>query len=39
MRALNEGDVGISTIVRLEERALSQIRTMGARVTSAPALR
>ncbi len=33
MRALNEGDVGISTIVRLEERALSQIRTMGARVT------
>jgi CO/xanthine dehydrogenase FAD-binding subunit len=31
MRALNEGDVGISTIVRLEERALSQIRTMGAR--------
>jgi CO/xanthine dehydrogenase FAD-binding subunit len=33
MRALNEGDVGISTIVRLEERALSQIRTMGAHVT------
>ena len=33
MRVLNEGDVGISTIVRLEERALSQIRTMGARVT------
>ena len=33
MRALNEGDVGISTIVRLEERALSQIRAMGARVT------
>jgi CO/xanthine dehydrogenase FAD-binding subunit len=33
MRALNEGDIGISTIVRLEGRALSQIRTMGARVT------
>jgi len=33
MRAVNEGDVGISTIVRLEERALSQIRAMGGRVT------
>jgi CO/xanthine dehydrogenase FAD-binding subunit len=33
MRALNEGDVGISTIVRLEQRVLSQIRTMGGHVT------
>ena len=33
MRALNEGDVSIATIVRLEDRALSQIRASGARVT------
>ena len=32
MRALNEGDVGISTIVRTTERALSQVRTTGPRV-------
>ena len=33
MRALNEGDVSISTIVRLEDRALTQIRATGARIT------
>lgn len=33
MRALNEGDISIATIVRLEDRALSQIRLSGARVT------
>ena len=33
MRALNEGDVGVTTLVRLADRALSQIRIMGARVT------
>jgi CO/xanthine dehydrogenase FAD-binding subunit len=33
MRALNEGDVSIATIVRLEDRALTQIRASGARVT------
>ena len=33
MRALNEGDVAISTIVRLQDRGLSQIRATGARVT------
>jgi CO/xanthine dehydrogenase FAD-binding subunit len=33
MRALNEGDVSISTIVRLEDRAMSQIQASGARVT------
>ena len=36
MRALNEGDVGISTIVRLEERALSQILDDGRRASPAP---
>ena len=33
MRALNEGDVGITTLVRLADRGLGQIRTSGARVT------
>jgi CO/xanthine dehydrogenase FAD-binding subunit len=33
MRALNEGDVSIGTIVRLDDRALTQIRASGARVT------
>ena len=33
MRALNEGDVGITTLVRLADRSLSEIRTSGARVT------
>ena len=33
MRALNEGDVSISTIVRLEDRSLTQIRASGARIT------
>jgi CO/xanthine dehydrogenase FAD-binding subunit len=33
MRALNEGDVGLSTIVRAEDRALTQIRASGGRVT------
>ncbi len=32
MRALNEGDVGITTLVRLSDRALAQIRVSGARV-------
>jgi CO/xanthine dehydrogenase FAD-binding subunit len=33
MRALNEGDVGVTTLVRLADRALSQIRISGSRVT------
>jgi CO/xanthine dehydrogenase FAD-binding subunit len=33
MRALNEGDVRITTLVRLGDRALGQIRVSGARVT------
>ena len=33
MRALNEGDVSIATIVRLEDRSLTQIRASGARIT------
>jgi len=33
MRALNEGDVGVTTLVRLTDRALSQIRFTGARAT------
>ena len=33
MRAVNEGDVGITTLVRLADRALAQVRTSGARVT------
>jgi len=33
MRALNEGDVSIGTIVRLEDRLLTQVRTNGARIT------
>jgi xanthine dehydrogenase small subunit len=33
MRALNEGDVGITTLVRLADRALAQIRVSGARVS------
>jgi CO/xanthine dehydrogenase FAD-binding subunit len=33
MRALNEGDVGITTLVRLVDRGLSQIRITGSRVT------
>jgi len=33
MRALNEGDVGITTLVRLADRSLSEIRASGARVT------
>ena len=33
MRALNEGDISIGTIVRLEDRALTQIRASGARIT------
>ena len=33
MRALNEGDVSIGTIVRLDDRALTQVRASGARVT------
>ena len=33
MRALNEGDVSIGTIVRLEDRSLTQIRASGARIT------
>jgi CO/xanthine dehydrogenase FAD-binding subunit len=45
MRSLNEGDIGISTLVRLADRALSQIRlsgpqvTLGAEVTLAAILR
>ena len=33
MRALNEGDVSIGTIVRLEDRSLTQVRASGARIT------
>jgi CO/xanthine dehydrogenase FAD-binding subunit len=33
MRALNEGDVSIGTIVRLDDRLLTQVRTSGARIT------
>ena len=33
MRALNEGDVSIVTIVRLEDRSLTQVRASGARIT------
>jgi xanthine dehydrogenase small subunit len=33
MRALNEGDVSIATIVRLDDRAMTQIRVSGARVS------
>jgi len=33
MRALNEGDVSIATIVRLEDREIGQIRASGARIT------
>jgi xanthine dehydrogenase small subunit len=33
MRALNEGDVSVATIVRLQDPALAQIRASGARVT------
>ncbi len=33
MRALNEGDVSIGTIVRLEDRLLTQVRASGARIT------
>ena len=33
MRALNEGDVSIGTIVRLDDRSLTQIRASGARIT------
>jgi CO/xanthine dehydrogenase FAD-binding subunit len=33
MRALNEGDLSIGTIVRLEDRAMSQVKTSGSRVT------
>jgi xanthine dehydrogenase small subunit len=33
MRALNEGDVSVTTLVRIADRALSQIRLSGARVT------
>jgi xanthine dehydrogenase small subunit len=33
MRAVNEGDLAISTIVRATDRALSDIRSAGARVT------
>ncbi len=32
MRALNEGDVDISTLVRLRDRALGQIQSRGARI-------
>ena len=32
MRALNEGDVGITTLVRLGDRATGQIRTSGSRI-------
>ena len=35
MRALNEGDVGITTLVRLADRGLGQIRTSGARIVLA----
>ena len=33
MRALNEGDVSIGTIVRLDDRSLTQVRASGARIT------
>ena len=33
MRALNEGDIGITTLVRIADRALAQIRISGARVS------
>ncbi|MFZ0210516.1 MAG: FAD binding domain-containing protein, partial [Roseiarcus sp.] len=33
MRALNEGDVALSTIVRVQDRGLNQIRATGGRVT------
>jgi CO/xanthine dehydrogenase FAD-binding subunit len=33
MRAINEGDVSISTVVRATDRAFSEIRPAGARVT------
>ena len=35
MRALNEGDVGITTLVRLADRGLSQIRGSGSRMALA----
>jgi CO/xanthine dehydrogenase FAD-binding subunit len=33
MRALNEGEVALSTVVRVQDRGLSQIRATGGRVT------
>jgi CO/xanthine dehydrogenase FAD-binding subunit len=33
MRALNEGDVGITTLVRVADRALGEIRATGARIS------
>ncbi len=33
MRALNEGDVSIGTIVRLDDRSQTQVRVSGARIT------
>ena len=33
MRAVNEGDISVTTLVRLGDRALSQIRMTGSRVT------
>jgi xanthine dehydrogenase small subunit len=33
MRALNEGDVALSTVVRVQDRGLKQIRAAGGRVT------
>ena len=33
MRALNEGDVALSTVVRVQDRSLNQIRATGGRVT------
>jgi CO/xanthine dehydrogenase FAD-binding subunit len=33
MRALNEGDVSIGTIVRLDDRSLTQVRASGSRIT------
>ena len=33
MRALNEGDVALATVVRVQDRGLSQIRATGGRVT------
>ncbi len=37
MRDVNEGDLTLSTIVRVQDRALTQIRATGGTLRSAPA--